>query len=897
MIAITRGFIRYVVVRLFAESSSIRTLFGTFLKAATAGILYEVVKDLAFPHITLRQSQGVTVVVIALAAAATHYFVQRSQALLLAQRDAKFRLLFAHNPLPMWVYDLETLRFLEVNDAAIAHYGYSQEEFLELSLIDIRPGEDISLLNDDLRTPRPILQESGPWRHRLKDGRIIYVQIASHLTEWKEGRAVVVVAQDVTERRRSEDALRATEELFRTAFEEAPFGMCLTALDGRYLKANTSLCQILGYSRQELLAGAWQRITHPDDLELSRQAGDRLRGDPATSIEFEKRYIHKSGPVIWVRLKISAVTNDRHELSHYITHVEDITARRRAAEELVEAKEAAESANCAKSQFLANMSHEIRTPMNGIIGMTGLALDTELNEVQRDYLNAVRTSGESLLTLINDILDFSKIEAGKFTLESVELDLDQTLQEILRMLAVPAHEKGLELLYENRTDLPDCLLGDPGRLRQVVVNLLGNAIKFTESGEVSLAVLEAREQEHGLTVHLAVLDTGIGIAPEWKDRIFDAFVQADGTNTRNYGGTGLGLSICSRLIGFMGGRLWVESEVGRGSVFHFTVNFAIPAVPGVRAPLGEPQILHGLNVLVVDDNATNRRILCDTLVRWQMKPFLADSASTALEKMRQFAASGDHFSLVLLDAHLPDVDGVLLATKIHEDPALAGTRIMMLSSLDIGCTDTELRTSGHYVVKPVTRANLLDAILRVLGEGQQPLVSAATMLPATAARPLHILLSEDNLVNQKVAARLLEKQGHSVEVTSNGSEVLTALVRDTFDLILMDVQMPVMNGYDTAQAIRARERSTGGHVPIVALTACAMKGDREICLKAGMDDYLSKPIHLAELLAVLERWGRNNVSSAYQQSKDEELPVGLPGKDRERPDGSPNSGECDLPAK
>jgi two-component system, sensor histidine kinase and response regulator len=865
-------------VRLFAEtiagkglsSPSIRILIGTFLKAAVAGVFYEILKDLAFPQITLRESQGVTVVVIAFAAAATHYFVQRSRALLLGQRDAKFRLLFANNPLPMWVYDLETLRFLEVNDAAIAHYGYSREEFLGLGLIDIRPAEDILLLNEDLRTPRPSFQESGPWRHRLKDGRIIYVQIASHLTEWRERKAVVVVALDITERRRSEEALRATEELFRTAFEEAPFGMCLTALDGRYLKANTSLCQMLGYTRQELLAGAWQGITHPDDLDISRQAGFQLRGNPANSVEVEKRYLHKSGPVIWVRLKISAVTNDRHELSHYITHVEDITARRRAGEELVVAKEAAEAANRAKSQFLANMSHEIRTPMNGIIGMTGLALDTELNEVQRDYLNAVRTSGESLLTLINDILDFSKIEAGKFTLESSELDLDQTLQEILSMLAVAAHEKGLELLYENRTDLPDRLLGDPGRLRQVVVNLLGNAIKFTASGEVSLAVLEAHEQEHGLTVHLAVFDTGIGIAPEWKGRIFDAFVQADGTNTRSHGGTGLGLSICSRLVGFMGGRLWVESEVGRGSAFHFTANFAIPAVPGVRAYLAEPQVLHGLDVLVVDDNATNRRILYDTLVRWRMKPFLADSASMALDMLRQFAGSSNRFSLVLLDAHLPDADGISLARQIQEDPTLAGPRIMMLTSLDISSMGSELRMSGHYVVKPVTRADLLDAILRVLGEGHQRLVSPASIPPARAARPLHILLSEDNLVNQKVAARLLEKQGHSVEVTSNGSEVLAALARDTFDLILMDVQMPVMNGYDTTQIIRAGERSTGGHVPIVALTACAMKGDRETCLKAGMDDYLSKPIHPPELSTVLERWGRKRGSATHALNQEED---------------------------
>jgi PAS domain S-box-containing protein len=725
------------------SSPGIRTLLGTFLKAALAGVLYQIVEDRIFPHVVLWQSQGATVVVIGLVAAATHYFARRGRTLPQLQQEAKFRLLFADNPHSMWVYDLETLRILEVNDAAVARYGYSREEFLGLRLTDIRPAEDIPRFKEEMRRPRRSFRASGPWRHRLKDGRVISVEIADHLTEWRGRRAALVVAQDITERRRSEEALRATEELFRTAFEEAPFGMCLTGLDGRFLQANAALCRMLGYTQQELMTGAWQEITYPDDMELSKQAKFRLMANSAASLEIEKRYIHKCGNVVWVRLKISAVTSGRQGPSHYITHVDDITERKRAEAELVKAKEAAEAASRAKSQFLANMSHEIRTPMNGIIGMTELALDTELSEVQRDYLNTVRTSGESLLTIINDILDFSKIEAGKFTLESAEFDLDQTVQEVMRMMAVPAHEKGLELLYENRADLPGSVLGDPGRLRQVVVNLLGNAIKFTASGEVSLVVLDAHEQEDALNVHLAVLDTGIGIAPEWKARIFDAFVQADGSNTRSHGGTGLGLSICSRLVGFMGGRMWVESEVGRGSAFHFTANFAIPAAPGLRTAVAAPEVLHGLDVLVVDDNATNRRILYDTLLRWRMKPVLADSAPSALDIMRRSACSGDRFALVLLDAHMPGVDGFTLARQIQADPVLAGPRIMMLSSLDTSSLGPELRASGHYVVKPVTRANLLAAILKVMGEERQRIVASTQIPPATAGRSLRILLAED----------------------------------------------------------------------------------------------------------------------------------------------------------
>ena len=795
---------------------------------------------------------------IGFAAAAAHYFAYRSRAFLFAQREAKFRLLFENNPLAMWVYDLQTLHFLEVNDAAVARYGYSRDEFLGLRLTDIRPAEDIPLLTENLGAPRPSFQESGPWRHRLKDGRIIWVQIASHLTEWQGRQAALVVAQDITERRRSEEALRATEELFRTAFEDAPFGMCLTALDGHFLQANAAFCEMVGYSQQELKAGAWQAITHPDDLERSRQAAYQLMGSPATSLEFEKRYIHKFGAVVSVRLKISAVINDRQQPSHYITHVEDITERKLAEQELVKAKEAAEAASRAKSQFLANMSHEIRTPMNGIIGMTELALDTALSDQQRDYLDTVRTSGEALLTIINDILDFSKIEAGKLTLESSEFDLDEMLQEILRTMALPAHEKGLELLYENAAHLPACVVGDAGRLRQVVVNLLGNAIKFTAAGEVVLKVLDAREGRNGWTVHLAVLDTGIGIAAEWQDRIFDAFVQADGSDTRRHGGTGLGLSICSRLVGFMGGRLWVESEAGQGSAFHFTVNVGVPAAAAAKGRIEESEGLEGLDILVIDDNATHRRILAGTLAGWRMKPVLAESASGAMDIVRRFERAGGRFALVLVDAHMPepDIDGFTLARQMAEERMPGGPRILMLDAPDIARLGPELREPGHYVVKPVTRASLLGAISGALGHGRRRAGVGAAHTPATAGRSLHVLIAEDNPVNQKVASNLLERQGHTVAVASNGTEAVAAVTDGQFDLILMDVQMPVMNGYDATGIIRARERGTGRHIPIVALTAYAMKGDREICLKAGMDDYLGKPIHPKELAVAVERWGR-----------------------------------------
>jgi len=651
----------------------------------------------------------------------------------LRENEARFRLLFADNPLPMWVYDLETLRFMEVNDAAVEGYGYSRDEFIGMRITDIRPPADLPVLMQDLAGDRPTLEDSGPWRHRLKDGHIIDVQIVSHTMRWNGKNSALVVAQDITAIKRAEAALKT-------------------------------------------------------------------------------------------------------------------------------AKEAAEAANRAKSEFLAVMSHEIRTPMNGIMGMTELALDTELKPEQREYLCLVKDSADILLTLINDILDFSKIESGKLELDAAAFDLDDTISHAIRSLAPKADPKDLEVAYQIQPDVPTAVIGDPGRLRQIIINLLGNAIKFTETGEVTVGVERTSSTAEEVRLHFNVTDTGIGIPREKQKLIFEAFSQADSSTTRKYGGTGLGLTITRRIVDMMGGRIWVESEVGKGSTFHFTVRLALQKAPVAKGAPRETAHLRDLAVLVIDDNATNRRILDAMLRYWQMRPTLAEGGIPGLKAMEQAKLAGKSFPLVLIDSQMPDLDGFTVVERIKQDTALAGATIMMLTSAGQRGDASRCRKLGiaAYLIKPIRHGELLEAIQVALGTAPArgepaPLVTRHWL--REHRRRLHILLAEDNAVNRRLAMQLLQKRGHTAQAAQNGLEALAALDTGCFDVVLMDVQMPEMDGFTATGLIREKERATGTHIPIIAMTAHAMKGDREKCLAVGMDGYISKPINPEELYEVIESAG------------------------------------------
>ncbi len=541
----------------------------------------------------------------------------------------------------------------------------------------------------------------------------------------------------------------------------------------------------------------------------------------------------------------------------YLATMRDITVRRRAELELIKAREVAEEASRSKSEFLANMSHEIRTPMNGVMGMTQLALNTELTDEQRDYLESVETSAQSLLRVINDILDFSKIEAGKLDLIAVDFSLRDAVADTMTTLAFQAHSKCLELVYHVPNDIPDAVIGDPGRLRQILVNLLGNAIKFTQQGEVGLKVAMERETPDEVFLRFSISDSGIGIPPEKQQKIFQAFEQADVSTTKRYGGTGLGLAISSQLVHMMGGQIRVESEEGKGSTFQFFVALGLQKESVVR-PEG-PAItgLKGLSVLVVDDNATNRQILEETFLYWGMVPTVVDCGKTALGAMDRAVDEENPFTLVITDCMMPEMDGFSLAERISENPRLATSTIIMLTSAGERGDASRCVKLGiaAYLLKPIKQSELLFTVAKVLHEPCADVDKSCLVTRHSireSKRKLRILLAEDNLVNQRLAVTMLERMGHIVSVAPNGEKALEAVAKETFDLVLMDVQMPRMDGIEATRAIRETEKELGTHVPILAMTAYALHEDRERCLAAGMDGYLSKPINAQELFEAID---------------------------------------------
>jgi PAS domain S-box-containing protein len=695
----------------------------------------------------------------------------------------------------------------------------------------------------------------GAYRTRIARG--VAIRDAS-------GKAIRFIGSsvDITERRAAEQALRESEARYRNTFEHAPAGLVHTDLFGAgILRVNQTYLEMTGYSREEALGADGMAIIHPDDRPATDARFRRVAAGELTSYAAQFRIRRKDGAWMWVRITASLGRDAPTGQPYLIGLVEDISDRTRLETELQAAKDSAEASNRAKDEFLANVSHEIRTPMNAILGMTELVLDTRLDDGQRQSLRTVQSAASSLLAVINDLLDFSKIEAGKVSLALADFRLRALLGDTMRALAMRAHRKGLELLCNVSADAPDALVGDAGRLRQVLINLVGNAIKFTEQGEVQVDVTLVGRTGDDVELRFAVRDTGIGIPADKQASIFRAFEQEDMSTTRRYGGTGLGLTIAASLVGLMGGALTVDSRQGRGSTFAFNVHVGWRAQT-TEVPALDGDALTDLRVLIVDDNAANREILEQWLRGWRMDPTAVRDGLAAMDALWHAVASRRPYALILLDARMPDTDGLSLAATIRDRAELAGTRIILLTSGDRPSDLKRLRELRleAQVLKPVPQDELLatihDVMTRPAGAfGRLEPTSVQVVSEAIQAwgLPQRVLVAEDNAFNSQLLQQLLSSRGHAVRLAQDGRTALQYAKSGAFDLLLLDLHMPELDGFQVLEALREHERTTGTHLPVIALTARARAEDRARCFAAGTDDFLAKPIRAADLWSAIER--------------------------------------------
>jgi two-component system sensor histidine kinase/response regulator len=782
----------------------------------------------------------------------------------LEKNETLFRALFDLSPDAFLVIDPNdpdvSWPLIDCNVAASRMNGYERDELI---------GRSIDVLNatPDTREQREVylkrLKEAGNLKyeiqHRDKAGNVFPVEVSTSIIMVGGRELVIGIDRDITERKRLEIALQYEKQFLETLNLNSPVAIVVLDNGANIVSCNPAFEKLFGYSSGEIVGKNLDGlITTPDTLEEA--AGYTQQSMKGLVHGFGKRR-SRDGRLISVEIYgVPVMVADERFGALAIYH--DIS-------ELDQARQEAEQANRTKSEFLANMSHEIRTPMNGVIGMLELALDTALTTEQEDYLQTSLQSAEALLVLLNDVLDFSKIEAGRLELESIHFNLRNTVEDVAYTLAKRAQDKGLELACLVHPDLAADLRGDPGRLRQILVNLVGNAIKFTHQGEVVIRAEAIEDGEDFATVRFSVQDTGIGIPAERQARVFDRFMQADGSTTRKYGGTGLGLTICRQLVEMMGGTIGLESQAGIGSLFWFNLKFEKQPAKSreVILPFVEPVSLRESRVLCVDDNQTNRTVLTRMVEGFGCRIDTTPSGSKALELMHNAVRAGNAYHIVLLDMQMPGMDGEQVTRAIKSDPLLKDVKIIILTSMGQRGDAARLEALGcsGYLLKPVKQQMLYEALVAVLSRkaGEQPGLITRHMLTEQRRRDQRILLAEDNPINQKLAVVLLQKHGYSVDAVENGAEAFEKVKSEHYNALLMDVQMPEMDGFEATRLIRGWEAGSDRHIPIIAMTAHAMQGDRERCLESGMDDYIAKPLHSRTLFITLDRWiGKDSAALA-----------------------------------